>query len=334
MKQGISLKKLNTFNVDAQCNEIHYIRQESDLQQFFGYKESQFYILGGGSNVLLIDPIDRIIIKNEITGKEIIHEDSDHVIVRVGGGENWHEFVEWSIDQGYSGIENLSLIPGTVGAAPVQNIGAYGVELEEVFVRLEGILMDEGKPLGINKSACRFGYRDSIFKHELKGRFFISHVHLRLNKSFAPRLDYGAIRDIVAHNQITIPTAKEVSKAVCEIRKSKLPDPSILGNAGSFFKNPLVDSNKLNELKLYNASIPHFLHEDSNYKIPAGWLIEQAGWKGKRVGDVSTYDKQALVIVQFGNSTGMEIYTYAQNIIEDVKAKFGIQLSMEVNIWK
>ncbi|MEO6190930.1 MAG: UDP-N-acetylmuramate dehydrogenase, partial [Saprospiraceae bacterium] len=239
MKKGFSLKKYNTFQIDAYCHEIYFIHEVKDLIAFYGSKKSEFLILGGGSNVLLLDDINRIILKNEIKGKEILHEDDEHVTVRVGGGENWHEFVQWSLTQGYSGIENLSLIPGSVGAAPVQNIGAYGVELEEVFVRLEGIQMEEGKLLSLNKIACQFSYRDSIFKHSLKDNFFITYVHFKLNKKFIPRVEYGTIKELLSERAMSTPTAEQVSDLVCEIRESKLPNPNVLGNAGSFFKNTI-----------------------------------------------------------------------------------------------
>ena len=334
MKKGFSLKKYNTFQIDAYCHEIHFIHVEKDLIEFYGKKESEFLILGGGSNVLMLDNINRIILKNEIKGKEILHEDDEHVTVRVGGGENWHEFVQWSLTQGYSGIENLSLIPGSVGAAPVQNIGAYGVELDEVFVRLEGIQLEEGILLSLNKIACQFSYRDSIFKHSLKDKFFISYVHFKLNKRFIPRLEYGTIKQLLSERAMSEPTADQVSALVCEIRESKLPNPNVLGNAGSFFKNTIVSKEKFNLLLLEYPTIPYFPTDSDQIKIPTGWLIEQCNWKGKRIGDVSSYEKQALVLVNYGSASGYEVLNYAKLIMDDVEEKFGILIHPEVNIWK
>ena len=331
---SLSLKTLHTFGAEAFGREIHFIRSEDDLQSFFGLDPASFYILGGGSNILPVQTIDRVILRNEIRGKEIIHEDEESVTVRIAGGEDWDEFVQWALDQSWSGMENLSLIPGTVGAAPVQNIGAYGVELKEIFVRLEGVLLTEGKAMVLNKEACRFGYRDSVFKQELSGKFFITRVHLRLNKKFNPQLSYGNIAERLKEKNIIHPDAHAVSGVVREIRRSKLPDVGVLGSAGSFFKNPVVDIDTYERIRSLTPEVPHYPAKEGYVKIPAGWLIEQCGWKGRRIGDVGCYEKQALVIVNYGDASGSEILAFAGMIIEDVKSKFGITLTPEVNVWR
>ncbi len=333
MSNSINLKNYNTFGISASCNTIYFIKEESDLKAFFGSKKEEYYILGGGSNILLLQNIDRYILKNEIKGIEIIHDEEDHIIVRVGSGENWHEFVLWSITKGYSGLENLSLIPGTVGAAPVQNIGAYGVEQDEFFVRLEGIDLENGKQIGMNKHACEFKYRDSIFKKSLKGNFFITRVHYKLNKKFKPNSEYGDISKILFENSITSPTVKDISDAIIQIRKSKLPDPNELGNAGSFFKNPIILKEQFSQLIRNFVDMPFYELNGLEVKIPAAWLIEQCGFKGFRQKDVGCHKKQALVLVNYSQATGMQVLELAEKIISEVSKKFGIQLDMEVNVW-
>lgn len=333
MGQGINLRNYNSFGIQATCKEIHFIKEERDLNSFYGLSENEYYILGGGSNILLQNNINKTVLRNEIKGIEIIHEDNEHVTLKVGGGENWHEFVLWTINQGYSGIENLSLIPGTVGAAPVQNIGAYGVEQDEVFIRLEGIEMKTGISKILNKKACEFHYRDSIFKNSLKALFFITRVHYKLNKKFEPRIEYGDIKKTLSENLISIPTAKDVSSTIISIRQNKLPDPAIIGNAGSFFKNPIVEHEKYQKLKLKYPEIPNYRIDDTFVKIPAAWMIESCGWKGKRIGDAGCHERQALVLVNHGNASGHEILQLADNIIESVNSRFGILLEKEVNIW-
>lgn len=333
-RTSLSLKALHTFGAEAFGREIHFVRSEEDLQAFFGLDPSTFYILGRGSNILPVEMIERVILRNEIKGKEIIHEDEESVTVRIAGGEDWDEFVQWSLGQGWSGMENLSLIPGTVGAAPVQNIGAYGVELKDIFIRLEGILLTEGKAMVLNKEACRFGYRDSVFKQELSSKFIITRVHLRLHKKFKPQLSYGNIAARLQEKNITQPDARAVSEVVREIRRSKLPDVSVLGSAGSFFKNPVVDIETYERMRSRAPEIPHYPANEGYVKIPAGWLIEQCGWKGRRMGAVGCYEKQALVIVNYGDASGTEILSFAEKIIDDVKIKFGITLTPEVNVWR
>lgn len=333
MSKAISLKNLNSFGVSVQGRDLRFIRTATDLLSCMDEQITDFYILGGGSNILMIGDIDQLILKNEILGIEIVHEDKDQITIRVGGGENWHQLVLWSLQNGYSGIENLSLIPGTVGAAPVQNIGAYGVEFDEVFDKLEGYNLNTGQHLILNKKACQFGYRDSIFKHEWKGKFFITHVFIKLNKNFNPRLNYQALSQEFSGKDQSHITPAEVSEAVIKIRQSKLPDPIQLGNAGSFFKNAIVPIEKYKELLKTYPSLPTYPVDDHYIKIPSGWLIEQCGWKGHRIGDVSCYEKQALVLVNYGNATGQEVWEYACQIMNSVFQKFGIHINPEVNIW-
>ncbi|MEP7196324.1 MAG: UDP-N-acetylmuramate dehydrogenase [Saprospiraceae bacterium] len=333
MNNGFPLVDYNTFKIQSHCREIHFIREEKELIDFYGMNAEDFRILGGGSNIVMMEYLDKIILKNEIKSKEIIHEDQQSVTIRIGGGETWHEFVLWTIEQGYSGIENLSLIPGTVGAAPVQNIGAYGVELDEVFVRLEGINLVSGQLVGMNKIACQFGYRDSIFKHELKEVFFITYVHLKLNKKFVPRIEYGDIKESLNKLEIFNPTAKDISNAVVSIRQSKLPDPKKIGNAGSFFKNAYIAKTEFDVLIEKFPNLPHYSTDTELIKIPSAWLIEQCGWKGKRLGNAACHEKQALVLVNKGNTTGKEVLNLANAIMEDVLQMFGIQLTVEVNVW-
>lgn len=329
----ISLKKYNTFNISATCQEIHFIKQVNDLDLFFGMSPNQYYILGGGSNVLLLDNIHKIILKNEIKGIELIHDLDYEVVLRVGGGEIWNDLVQWSVEHHYSGIENLSLIPGTVGAAPVQNIGAYGVELKDVLVRVEGVNITEGKIMTINNVGCQFGYRDSIFKHELKDVFFITHIHLKLSKIPKLNIDYAALKQELVQLNIITPTAKDISEVVTKIRKQKLPDPAVIGNAGSFFKNATISKNKYDLLLKNYPTIPMYPVDDDTVKIPSAWLIEQAGWKGFRIGDAGCHEKQALVLVNYGNASGKDIYELALQIIASVEHKFGVRLTMEVNLW-
>ena len=277
--------------------------------------------------------MDGLLLKNEIKGKEIIRRFKKSVYVKVGGGENWHAFVLWCIGQGLGGIENLSLIPGTVGASPIQNIGAYGVELQDVFHQLEAIELATGKTKIFKKKDCHFGYRNSVFKQRIKGKYCITYVWFKLSTEHQINLAYGAIRDTLASAKIKKPSIRDISNAVIKIRSSKLPDPAKLGNSGSFFKNPEISKRAFNTLQ---KQFPHIVFYDlpnGKVKVPAGWLIEQCGWKGKKVGNTGAHAKQALVLVNYGNAKGTEIFRLAQKIQKSVKEKFNIQLEMEVNVW-
>ena len=289
--------------------------------------------LGGGSNVLLCNDYAGLVIRNAIKGKQIVHEDDDHVLLKVYSGESWHETVMYCVDRNWGGIENLSLIPGTVGAAPMQNIGAYGVELEQVFDHLEAFNLHTFELETFNKSQCAFGYRESVFKRQLKGQYFIYSVTFKLNKKPSIHADYGDIQAMLNEKGLSPETAgiKDVSDAVIHIRQSKLPDPKVLGNSGSFFKNPQITIEHFEALKLKFPDIKGYPQNDG-MKVPAGWLIEQCEWKGKRVGNTGSHAKQALVLVNYGGATGSEIYQLAQDIIQSVADKFSIHLEPEVNI--
>ncbi len=327
--EEISLKPFNTFGIDAQCRLLYKIASTEQLKEILERDESPYFILGGGSNLLISKDQTNTILKNEILGIEKISSEDGEVVLKVGGGENWHEFVLWTLDQDFGGLENLSLIPGTVGASPIQNIGAYGVELDQVFEKLEAIDLESHETRIFHKDDCQFAYRNSIFKNENKGKYFISYVYFRLqttkhhiNISYKP----------LAERFLNLPNIKEVSEAVIEIRQSKLPDPSSIGNSGSFFKNPIISIKQFTSLKERYSDLPSYPIDNEYIKVPAGWLIEKAGWKGRRLGDAGTYRKQALVIVNHGNASGSEIWDYAQLIIEDVDKKFSIKLEAEVNI--
>ncbi|MDX1942336.1 MAG: UDP-N-acetylmuramate dehydrogenase [Saprospiraceae bacterium] len=328
------LKSLNTFGIAANAAYFVEAHSEEELRQAFQLNIQPILILGGGSNLLLTKDFDGLVIKNTISGKEIIETKQEDTLVRAGAGENWHLFVLWCLEQGLGGIENLSLIPGTIGAAPIQNIGAYGVELKDVFHHLEAMHIASGDIRTFSKEECRFGYRDSIFKQELKGQYCITQVYLRLNKSnnHDINISYGAIRDILQTMNIKYPTIHDISKAVITIRSSKLPDPVKIGNSGSFFKNPEIPLHQFEALQKQFPTIISFPGSDGNIKIPAGWLIEQCGWKGYRRGDAGCYEKQALVLVNYGNAKGLELWQLAQDIADSVEAKFGIRLHPEVNV--
>lgn len=328
----INLKPYNTFGIEAYAKSITTIESETQLVDFLRNNNEHVFILGGGSNMLLTQNIDAIVLYNQIKGKEIISEDEEAVIVKVGGGENWHEFVLWAIEQGYGGIENMSLIPGSVGASPIQNIGAYGVELKDVFYALEAIYLENLETYVFSKEECQFGYRDSYFKQDGKGKFFITHVSFRLKKKPTININYGDIKQVLNDRHIDNPTIKDVSDAVIFIRQSKLPNPVELGNAGSFFKNPEIKQVDFERFITKFPNAPHYPLGNGTVKIPAGWLIEQAGWKGKRIGDAGCHAKQALVLVNYGNASGAEILSISKAIQKDVFDKYGIALQAEVNV--
>ncbi len=333
IKKNHSLKKLNTFGLDVFAERFTEIHSVADLQLLLKVKLGSLQILGGGSNLLLTENIKGVVIKNEIKGINKMAETKDEYIVAVGGGMVWHELVLWALENGLGGIENLSLIPGSVGAAPIQNIGAYGVELKEVFQQLEAVELTTGKIKVFTIEDCQFGYRDSIFKNKLKGKYFITKVVFRLLKNPKVNISYGAIKEVLQQKNIANPGIQDVSNAVIEIRQSKLPDPKKIGNSGSFFKNPEIETDQFKKLKSRFPEIVYYELPNGKIKIPAGWLIEKAGWKGKRIGDAGSHERQALVLVNYGNATGIEIRNLANRIQVDVLEKFGIGLIPEVNIW-
>jgi len=330
-----SLQRYNTFGLDAKAQEVFRVRSISGLRKKLKDNNLAITILGGGSNILLTQDVKALVLKNELRGKSIISRDEDGVKVAVRSGENWHQFVLWSLENNLAGVENLSLIPGTLGAAPIQNIGAYGVELKDIFEGLEAINLETGETRFFEKEECQFGYRDSIFKRELKGKYFISKIFLRLQDAEKAKVsvEYGAIRQVLEEKKIDMPTVKDVSDAVIEIRQSKLPDPKILGNSGSFFKNPVISKKHFLSVQKNFPDIVFYDLPDGTVKVPAGWLIEHAGWKGKRIGNTGSHARQALVLVNYGGATGMEIKALSDDIIASVKEKYNIELEREVNIW-
>ncbi|MCS7005865.1 MAG: UDP-N-acetylmuramate dehydrogenase [Cytophagales bacterium] len=330
------LEPYNTFKIKAKSRFFAEISHETDyLNLLNNYKElshASKLVLGGGSNILFVNDFNGWILKNNIKGYEILEETNTSITLRIGAGENWHQFVLWSIEKNWGGIENLVLIPGTVGAAPIQNIGAYGAEVKNTILHVEALSLEDGKMHVIDNSACQFGYRNSIFKHKWRGKLLITRVVFRLNKNFELNLSYGTVQQTLAEMNIVRPTLRDISQAIISIRKSKLPDPEIIGNCGSFFKNPEISINQFEQLKQKFPNIVSFPTQEKTVKISAGWLIEQCGWKGKSYGNAAVYDKQALVIINKGNATGKEILTLAQQIIDSVRNTFDIVLEPEVNI--
>ncbi|MBK6621640.1 MAG: UDP-N-acetylmuramate dehydrogenase [Saprospirales bacterium] len=326
------LTPYNTFALPARAAFFQEVNSEEELRQALRECTPPLLLLGGGSNMLLTRDWPGTVIRMAIKGRELREETGDSALVAAGAGENWHELVTWTLEQDLGGLENLSLIPGSVGAAPIQNIGAYGVELTQVFDHLEAMELSSGAIHTFDRAACRFGYRDSVFKQELKGKYAITRVYLRLQKNPALNTGYGAIRDILAEWGIATPTIHDVSRAVIHIRRSKLPDPALLGNAGSFFKNPEVEAAQLQALLQAHPNLVHYPLPGGRAKIPAGWLIEQCGWKGKRVGNTGCHAQQALVLVNYGGATGAEIWEHARRVADSVKEQFGVELGVEVNV--
>lgn len=334
IQENYSLKNYNTFGIDVYAKYFSEFDSAFQLHDLFqsGIYQRPLLILGGGSNILFTQNFDGLVLKNEIHGIETIHEEERYVFVKVGAGENWHNFVMHCIHKNLGGVENLSLIPGNVGASPMQNIGAYGVEIKDVFYALEAYHYEDNRIINFTLNDCEFGYRDSVFKRKYKNQFAILSVTFRLNKYPHFNISYSAIEEELSKMQVEKLSIKAISDAVINIRTSKLPDPAVIGNAGSFFKNPEITERQLNDLKFIAAEIPAFKIKDDKYKIPAGWLIEQCGWKGFRKGDAGCYDKQALVLINYGKATGSEIYNLSQEIKISVRKKFGISLETEVNI--
>ncbi|MBN8673461.1 MAG: UDP-N-acetylmuramate dehydrogenase [Chitinophagales bacterium] len=328
---NISLKPFNTFGIDVKARQLATFTSLNDLESI-NIKPGTI-VLGGGSNILFTKDVDGMVLKNEITGIRELHEDEEYVYVKAGAGENWHRFVLYCIDRNWAGIENLSLIPGSVGASPMQNIGAYGVELENVFWNLEAWHVQERKLVNFTRSDCEFGYRESVFKRKYKNQFIITSVTYRLYKTPIFHTSYGAIEQELERMGVKALSIKAISDAVINIRSSKLPDPKLMGNAGSFFKNPSVTDRKFLELKQRFEGIVGYRNPDGSMKIAAGWLIEQCGWKGFRRGDAGCHAKQALVLVNYGNAKGIDICQLSDEIIQSVKDKFAVELEKEVNIF-
>ena len=333
--ENYSLKTLNTFGLDIKTRWFAEINSVESLQALL--KDQRFQsvpkmILGGGSNILFKDDFDGLIIHNRIDFVKIISEDENYIIISAGAGMTWHSFVLYTIDHNYPGLENLSLIPGCVGAAPIQNIGAYGVEIKNTFHQLNALNMTDGSLRTFTAEDCRFGYRDSIFKQEERNRYVIVDVTFRLTKNASLNTTYGTIEEQLKIMNISHPTIRDISNAVIAIRKSKLPDPEIIGNAGSFFKNPEVPIHFYNKLKENYPAIVGYPSSSGNYKLAAGWLIEQCGWKGKRIANTGMHERQALVLINYGGATGKELIAHAELVQKSVLEKFGVDLEMEVNI--
>lgn len=333
-QQHTSLKPYNTFGIPVNAHYFAEVSSSSDLQELLNseyIKTQPLLILGGGSNLLFTKDFEGLVVKVSIPGISAV-VDGDDVLVTAGAGVVWNDFVNYCVAHGYAGVENLSLIPGTVGASPIQNIGAYGVELKDVFESCVGLELATGKTRSFSHSDCHFGYRDSIFKNELKGQYLITEVCFRLNRVAKINTQYGAIQEELAKRGISTPTIADVSAVVAYIRVSKLPDPSTIGNAGSFFKNPVIDQVDFIGIHEKFPEVVHYQVSPDKVKLAAGWLIEQCGFKGKVVGQTGTWKNQALVLVNHGQATGQEVYSFSENIINTVEAKFGVRLEREVNI--
>ncbi len=334
IQHHFSLKKHNTFGIEAKAKQFVAVHSTEDLKNILNKNKLQKkFILGGGSNMLLTKDIDALVIHVDLKGKTIIAENEDFVWVESQAGENWHEFVLWTIDQNFGGLENMSLIPGNVGTTPVQNIGAYGTEIKDTFVSCQAITIDNQEIKSFTKEACNFGYRESIFKNEAKDLYIITSVIFKLTKkNHKINTSYGDISAELAKNNISQPTLKEVSNAVITIRQSKLPDPKELGNSGSFFKNPILLKSDFEKIHQQFPAMKYYEISETEVKVPAGWLIEQAGFKGKRFGDAGIHKNQALVLVNYGNATGQEILNISKDIQKTIFNKFGIHIEAEVNV--
>lgn len=335
IRENISLKPFNTFGIAAKARRFVSFENREDLAEALSHKEvaaDEKLTLGGGSNVLFVNDFDGTVLKNDIRGIEVLGEDADHVLVKAGAGENWHEFVLHSLKNNWAGVENLSLIPGNVGASPMQNIGAYGVEVKDVFHSLDAYHLESGEIHTFDAHDCNFGYRESVFKNKFKGQYVILSVTYKLLKKPNLKLDYGAIKAELEKMNVIRPDISSVSQAVVNIRRSKLPDPAKIGNAGSFFKNPIVDLEKFEKLKEEFPEIAFYPLSNDKVKIAAGWLIDKAGWKGRRFGDYGIHEKQALVLVNYGGAEGIDIYDLSEELMEDIYERYGINLEREVNI--
>ncbi|MGE5399129.1 MAG: UDP-N-acetylmuramate dehydrogenase [Ignavibacteriales bacterium] len=335
IKSDYSIKKLNTFGLDVKARYFTVAETLSNFLELLDtreFREHPTLILGGGSNILFTRDFNGILVKNELKGITAIKEDEDSILIQAQAGEIWDDLVNYCVSRNYGGLENLTLIPGTAGASPIQNIGAYGVEVKDVIFSVEGIDIKTGKVQSFLNKDCRFGYRNSIFKQELKNRFIITSVVYKLAKNPRINLTYEALKNEFQDVNLNEITIGDVSETVKKVRRSKLPDPQVLGNAGSFFKNPEIDKEKFQALKQEYAGISGYQTEAGGIKIPAGWLIQQCGWKGKRTGEAGVYEKQALILVNYGNAKGVEILELSKKIQDTVLEKFGITLETEVNI--
>ena len=328
--ENISLKNYNTFGIDVNAKRFITVNSFEELKTITS-KEKDIFLIGGGSNMLLTSAIDKLVVHINTKGIIVNDQNTNDVFVTAEAGENWHDFVTWCVHQNYGGLENLSLIPGNVGTSPIQNIGAYGVELKDTFYQLEALEIETGKIKTFTNTDCKFGYRNSVFKNELKGKYIILNVTFKLTKiAHKLNISYGAIKDVLKN--IENPSLKDISEAVISIRESKLPDPKKIGNSGSFFKNPIISKANFEQLIAKFPNVPHYVVSEKEIKIPAGWLIEQSGFKGKRYGNYGVHENQALVLVNYGNATGNEIFELASLIQKTIKENFHISLEIEVNV--
>jgi len=333
VQQNYSLKEYNSFGIDALAKYFSAFQTAEQLKEIIENKKAESkMILGGGSNILFTKNYDGLVLKNEIDGINIVDEDDQFVFITAGAGVKWHSFVMYCVNQNLGGVENLSLIPGNVGASPMQNIGAYGAEIKDVFYELKALHLNEKSIHKFSSAECEFGYRESVFKKKYKDEFAILNVTFRLRKNPVFNISYGAIETELKKMHVETLSVKAISDAVIQIRLSKLPDPSVIGNAGSFFKNPVITKEQMEKIQQHHLNLPFYKADEENFKIPAGWLIEQCGWKGFRKGDAGCYEKQALVLVNYGNATGKEIYSLSEEIKLSVNEKFQIELEREVNI--
>ena len=334
IQNNFSLKKYNTFGIEAKAKQFVAVQSVDELKTvLIEHKLETKFVLGGGSNMLLTQDIDALVIHIDLKGKKIVTEDDDFVWVESMAGENWHEFVLWTISQNFGGLENMSLIPGNVGTTPVQNIGAYGTEIKDTLVSCEVMTIATQEIKTFTKEACRFGYRESVFKHEVKDQFIITSVVFKLTKrNHKINISYGDITKELEKQSVTTPTLTAVSNAVIAIRQSKLPDPKVLGNSGSFFKNPIILKSEYEKIHALHPEMPHYVISETHVKVPAGWLIEKTGFKGKRFGDAGIHKNQALVLVNYGNATGQEILNVSKDIQATVLKEFGIAIEAEVNV--
>ena len=332
IESGVSLKPYNTFGLPAVAHTLVRVTSDADVRRVVDHPTlgvAPKFVLGGGSNIILTRDMPQLVLKVEVMGRRLVEERADAWIVEAGAGENWHEFVLWTLAQGHPGLENLALIPGTVGAAPVQNIGAYGLELQDRFESLDAVDLVTGRSVTLGAAICAFGYRDSVFKHSLAGRTVITRVRFRLPKAWRPVLGYLELERKQNETGIARPSAQQIADWVIAIRRAKLPDPALIGNAGSFFKNPVVTPEQCRDIIGRDPAVVHYPMPDGSVKLAAGWLIDACGWKGKAVGGAAVYEKQALVIVNRGGAIGSEVMTLARAIQESVYGRFGIRLEPE-----
>ncbi|WP_410953357.1 UDP-N-acetylmuramate dehydrogenase [Pseudomonas sp. S1(2024)] len=334
-QEQVSLKPYNTFGIDVKAR--YFTQAHDDQEVRLALAQAQqggvpVLVIGGGSNLLLTRDIDALVLHMASRGRRVLGDDGERIVVEAEAGEPWHPFVQWTLAQGYCGLENLSLIPGTVGAAPMQNVGAYGVEIKDVFVGLTALDRETGELRDFGLAECAFGYRDSLFKRN-PGRWLILRVRFALSRTLQAHLDYGPVRQRLAEQGVTEPTAQAISEAICSIRREKLPDPAELGNAGSFFKNPVVPAELVERIRAQYPGVVAYPQADGQVKLAAGWLIEQAGWKGHREGDAGVHRLQSLVLVNYGQASGAQMHALARRIQADILERFGVELEMEPNLY-